>query len=55
MFYEYLFGLILISNTFHTIACFNFDVNAPVFKQISRDVYFGYSIAQHMLKSSRVP
>jgi len=46
--------IILLANYQKTIECFNFDVTAPVFKQINSDEqnnkYFGYSVAQHSTK-----
>ncbi len=35
------------------ISCFNFDLNTPVYKKMNKNVLFGYSIAQHSVKSSR--
>ncbi len=47
--------LILVNHQIN-IDCFNFDVTAPVFKQLyadsehNKDSYFGYSVAQHSTK-----
>jgi hypothetical protein len=45
--------------------CFNFDLKAPVYKRVTKrsvpnfeedsSVLFGYSVAQHTLKSTRTP
>ncbi|RNA43640.1 integrin alpha-PS1 isoform X2 [Brachionus plicatilis] len=31
---------------------FNFDTQSPLVKQINKDVYFGFSVAQHILKAT---
>lgn len=51
------FGLMMIMLV-NEMECFNFDLNWSVYKTLSTkstDVYFGYSIAQHMVKSTRTP
>ncbi len=43
---------ILLINQIQT---FNFDLNKPVFKHLNKDVYFGYTVAQHIIRSNKTP
>jgi hypothetical protein len=53
--------LLLLQAT-RPVVTFNFDLNWPVIKTVSLanrkppvDTYFGYSVAQHMVKTSKTP
>lgn len=54
---EYLSKTILLINIIliNKIQTFNFDLNKPVFKHLNKDVYFGYTVAQHVIKSNKTP
>lgn len=46
---------IFLACNYYETNCFNFDVTAPIFKQVTNpenaENYFGYSIAQHSTKN----
>lgn len=59
-----LFIAIVFNYDIRSVNCFNYDTSAPVYKQANtninidlneNDIYFGYSIAQHIQKRDKQP